>query len=241
MTNSLQGVLEAWRRMGLVQRVMLISVLLACIGAGWLLVGWAREPHMALLYSRLDPEDAAEVVAQIQDADVAYPRDEDAARLLDRRQGDGLPARQPRFLGTGSEPADAPRCVHGHYLGDAQFGTPPDHLVEGPALEERLDDSKLDAALPLVGAHLDDGQRGLGVRGRFDTRDGLGALSVYQTDEVARTHAHDVDGVVTLGAVNDGRPTHERAGRHPECVQSPRAGVVEQTFRQLPTSSADAG
>lgn len=72
MTNSLQGVLEAWRRMGLVQRVMLISVLLACIGAGWLLVGWAREPHMALLYSRLDPEDAAEVVAQIQDADVAY-------------------------------------------------------------------------------------------------------------------------------------------------------------------------
>ena len=72
MTNSLQGVTEAWRRMGLVQRVMLLSVLLACAGAGCLLVGWAREPHMALLYSRLDPEDAADVVAQIQDAGVAY-------------------------------------------------------------------------------------------------------------------------------------------------------------------------
>jgi len=72
VTNSLQGVLEAWRHMGLVQRVMLISVLLACVGAAWLLVGWAREPHMALLYSRLDPQDAAEVVAEIQDAGVAY-------------------------------------------------------------------------------------------------------------------------------------------------------------------------
>ncbi|MEA3368154.1 MAG: flagellar basal-body MS-ring/collar protein FliF, partial [Planctomycetota bacterium] len=72
MTNSLQGVMEAWRRMGLVQRVMLISVLLACVGAAWLLVGWAREPHMALLYSRLDPEDAADVIAEVQDADVAY-------------------------------------------------------------------------------------------------------------------------------------------------------------------------
>jgi len=72
VTNSLQGVLEAWRRMGLVQRVMLISILLACLGAGWLLVGWAGKPQMALLYSRLDPQDAADVVAQIQDAGTAY-------------------------------------------------------------------------------------------------------------------------------------------------------------------------
>ncbi len=72
MTNSLQGVMEAWRRMGLVQRVTLLSVLLACAGAAALLVGWAREPHMALLYSRLDPEDASEVVAQIQESGTPY-------------------------------------------------------------------------------------------------------------------------------------------------------------------------
>jgi flagellar M-ring protein FliF len=64
--------MEAWRRMGLVQRVTLVSVLLACVGAAALLIGWAREPHMALLYSRLDPEDAAEVVAKIQEADTEY-------------------------------------------------------------------------------------------------------------------------------------------------------------------------
>jgi len=72
VTNSLQGVMEAWRRMGLVQRVTLLSVLLACVGATALLVGWARQPHMALLYSRLDPEDAAEVVAQVQEDGTAY-------------------------------------------------------------------------------------------------------------------------------------------------------------------------
>jgi len=72
VTNSLQGVLEAWRRMGLVQRVMLLSVLLACVGAAVLLVGWAREPQMALLYSRLEAKDAADVVAKIQDAGVTY-------------------------------------------------------------------------------------------------------------------------------------------------------------------------
>jgi flagellar M-ring protein FliF len=58
--------------MGLVQRVTLISVLLACVAAAALLIGWAREPHMALLYSRLDPEDAAEVVAKIQEDGTEY-------------------------------------------------------------------------------------------------------------------------------------------------------------------------
>jgi len=72
VANSLQTVLDAWRQMGLVQRVMVISVLLACVGAGWLLIGWARQPHMALLYSGLDPKDASEVVSKIQDADVPY-------------------------------------------------------------------------------------------------------------------------------------------------------------------------
>ena len=51
---------------------MLVSVLLACAGAVVLLVGWARQPKMALLYSRLDPEEAARIVEKIRDADVPY-------------------------------------------------------------------------------------------------------------------------------------------------------------------------
>ncbi len=72
MANTLQTVLDAWRRMGLVQRVMAISVVLACAGAAFLLLDWAREPQMALLYSGLDPKDASEVVSKIQDAGVPY-------------------------------------------------------------------------------------------------------------------------------------------------------------------------
>ena len=54
------------------QRILLISVLLACGGAAALLLGWARQPDMALLYSGLDPEDAAQVVEKIRDADTPY-------------------------------------------------------------------------------------------------------------------------------------------------------------------------
>ncbi len=54
------------------QRILLISVILACGGAAALLLGWARQPDMALLYTGLDPEDAAQVVEKIRDADVSY-------------------------------------------------------------------------------------------------------------------------------------------------------------------------
>ena len=102
MANSFQGVVEAWRHMGLVQRVLLVSVTLACVGAGWLLVGWARQPHLALLYSGLEPEDAADIVSKIQDDSVPYAlRDGGtsvyvpADRVGDLRiqlAGEGLPA-----------------------------------------------------------------------------------------------------------------------------------------------------
>ncbi len=54
------------------QRILLISVLLACGGAAALLLGWARQSDMALLYTGLDPEDAAQIVEKIRDADVSY-------------------------------------------------------------------------------------------------------------------------------------------------------------------------
>jgi len=102
VANSFQGIVQAWRHMGLVQRVLVISVLLASVGAGWLLVNWAREPHMALLYSDLEPEDAADVVATIQDASVRYElKDggtsvyvpaEQVGDLRIQLAGEGLPA-----------------------------------------------------------------------------------------------------------------------------------------------------
>jgi len=88
--------------MGFMQRILLISVLLACGGAAALLLGWARQPDMALLYTGLDPEDAAQVVEKIRDADTVYelrnggtavyvPSDEVYALRLELA-GDGLPS-----------------------------------------------------------------------------------------------------------------------------------------------------
>ena len=72
MPNSFQTAVDIWQRMGFLQRILLISVLLACGGAAALLLGWARQPDMALLYTGLDPEDAAQIVEKIRDADTTY-------------------------------------------------------------------------------------------------------------------------------------------------------------------------
>ena len=53
------------------QRLLLVTIALACVGAGVLLVGWARQPEMALLYSDLPPADAAQIVEKARDAGIA--------------------------------------------------------------------------------------------------------------------------------------------------------------------------
>ena len=68
----MQNIREAWQRMGLVQRVILLSVLLACGGAVALLVSWARTPSLALLYSSLEPEEASRIVEKVRDSGAPY-------------------------------------------------------------------------------------------------------------------------------------------------------------------------
>ena len=72
MGQLLQNLGEIWRRAGLGQRVMLLGVLLACAAAAVLLVGWARQPNMCLLYSKLTPDEAGRIVEKIRDADIPY-------------------------------------------------------------------------------------------------------------------------------------------------------------------------
>lgn len=72
MAKALQDIRQVWERTGLLQRVLLLGILLGCIGAAVLLVGWARKPHMALLYSGLDAEEAAKIVEKVRDAGVPY-------------------------------------------------------------------------------------------------------------------------------------------------------------------------
>ena len=72
MGQLLQNLGEIWRRAGLAQRVMLLAVLLACAAAAVMLVGWARQPNMCLLYSKLTPDEAGRIVEKIRDADIPY-------------------------------------------------------------------------------------------------------------------------------------------------------------------------
>jgi flagellar M-ring protein FliF len=104
--NILQNLREVWNRTGLVARVVLLTAILACVGAGALLVGWARQPNLVLLYSGLDPEEGSRIVEKIRDAKVAYeirgggtaiyvPEDQVYSLRLDLA-GQGLPGGDQR-------------------------------------------------------------------------------------------------------------------------------------------------
>jgi flagellar M-ring protein FliF len=58
--------------MSLARRVMLLAMLLACGGAVVLMVNWARQPTMGLLYSRLSAEEAAKIVEKVRDEGSPY-------------------------------------------------------------------------------------------------------------------------------------------------------------------------
>jgi flagellar M-ring protein FliF len=92
--------------MSLVNRVILLTVLVASGGAIVLLVSWARTPSLALLYSGLAPEEASRIVEKIRDAGTPYelrsggtsvyvPEDKVYSMRLELA-GQGLPAGDQR-------------------------------------------------------------------------------------------------------------------------------------------------
>lgn len=72
MAAALDNFKEIWRRTSLVQRVLLLGIVLGFAGAGFFLVNWARQPDLAILYTSLDPEQAAKVADKIRDQGVPY-------------------------------------------------------------------------------------------------------------------------------------------------------------------------
>lgn len=102
----MQNLRDAWQRMSLVNRVILLTALLASGGAIALLVNWARTPSLSLLYSGLAPEEASRIVEKIRDAGTPYelrsggtavfvPEDKVYAMRLELA-GQGLPAGDQR-------------------------------------------------------------------------------------------------------------------------------------------------
>ncbi len=70
--SFLQKIEAIWRNVSLVQRALLIAITLTVVIVGVLLTHWARRPDMRVLYSRLDPAEAAKVTEKISEKGIVY-------------------------------------------------------------------------------------------------------------------------------------------------------------------------
>ncbi|MBW8036085.1 MAG: flagellar M-ring protein FliF [Planctomycetes bacterium] len=70
--NFLQQIEAIWRNVSLVQRAMLLAITLTFIIGAGLLVNWARQPDMRVLYSGLDAEEAGKICDKISEKDIVY-------------------------------------------------------------------------------------------------------------------------------------------------------------------------
>ncbi len=72
MARVVDNLRDTWQRVGPVQRLLLVAVLIGCLAAAAYLVTWVQKPELALLYADLAPEDAAKVVDKLRDQSVPY-------------------------------------------------------------------------------------------------------------------------------------------------------------------------
>jgi flagellar M-ring protein FliF len=70
--NLIQKIGAIWQKIGLVQRVFLIAIVLTFIGVAALLTHWARRPDLRLLYQDLDPQEAAKITDKISEKGIEY-------------------------------------------------------------------------------------------------------------------------------------------------------------------------
>ena len=70
--NFLEKLRIIWEGVSLVQRALLIAIILTFVIAGGLLTRWASRPDMRVLYSQLDPVEAAKITEKISEKNIAY-------------------------------------------------------------------------------------------------------------------------------------------------------------------------
>lgn len=70
--NFLQRIAVIWQNISIVQKALLAAILLAVVLVGGLFAYWAQMPDMRVLYSGLDPEEAAKITDKIGEKGIAY-------------------------------------------------------------------------------------------------------------------------------------------------------------------------
>ncbi len=67
-----QKINAVWQKIGVVQRAMLIAIVMACVIIGGLLTHWATKADMQMLYGKLEPEEAGNIVDKISEMNIEY-------------------------------------------------------------------------------------------------------------------------------------------------------------------------
>lgn len=67
-----QKIITIWQKIGVVQQVLLVTIVLTFAIAGALLVRWARKPDMRMLYQDVSPEEAARITEKIAEKGTPY-------------------------------------------------------------------------------------------------------------------------------------------------------------------------
>jgi flagellar M-ring protein FliF len=70
--NFFQKIVAIWQNISLIQRALLIAIVLTLIIVGVLLTHWVSRPDMGVLYSGLDPGEAAKITENIAEQDIQY-------------------------------------------------------------------------------------------------------------------------------------------------------------------------
>jgi flagellar M-ring protein FliF len=70
--NFFQKILTIWQKVGIVQRVLLVTIILTCFAVVALLVHWARKPDLRMLYQDLNPEEASKITEKISEQGIPY-------------------------------------------------------------------------------------------------------------------------------------------------------------------------
>ncbi len=70
--NFFQKLNAVWQKVGLIQRILLIAIVLAFVAIGVLLTNWARRPDMRMLYQQLSPEEASKITEKIGEKSITY-------------------------------------------------------------------------------------------------------------------------------------------------------------------------
>ena len=70
--DFLQKIQAVWQNVSIVQKALLAAIALTVVFVGVMFTMWAKRPHMTVLYSSLDIDEAAKITEKIAEKGIPY-------------------------------------------------------------------------------------------------------------------------------------------------------------------------